>query len=133
WARSRSATPTRCGTSRATSSSACSSRSAGSSSGTAGMQFRAAELAQRLGLAVQGDATTTVTGVATLARANPESLSFLANPRYRAQLAGSRAGIVVMREADAQGYAGTALVAPDPYTAFAKAAALFEQREALAP
>jgi UDP-3-O-[3-hydroxymyristoyl] glucosamine N-acyltransferase len=97
------------------------------------MQFSAAELAQRLGLAVQGDATTTVTGVATLARATPESLSFLANPRYRAQLAGTRAGIVVMREADAEGYAGTALVAADPYTAFAKAAALFEQREALAP
>src|SRR5690606_33876279 len=133
WARFRSATPSRCGTSRATSSSACSSRSAGSSSGAAGMQFSAAELAQRLGLAVQGDATTIVTGVATLARATPESLSFLANPRYRAQLAGSRAGIVVMREADAEGHAGTALVAADPYAAFAKAAALFEQREPVEP
>ena len=89
------------------------------------MQFSAAELAQRLGLAVQGDATTTVTGVATLARATPQSLSFLANPRYRAQLAGTGAGIVVMREADAEGYPGTALVASDPYTAFAKAAALW--------
>jgi UDP-3-O-[3-hydroxymyristoyl] glucosamine N-acyltransferase len=97
------------------------------------MQFSAAELAQRLGLAVQGDAATIVTGVATLARATPESLSFLANPRYRGQLAGTRAGIVVMREADTEGYAGTALVAADPYTAFAKAAALFEQREAVEP
>jgi len=97
------------------------------------MQFSAAELAQRLGLAVQGDTATTVTGVATLARATPASLSFLSNPRYRGQLAGTRAGIVVLRKADAEGYAGTALVAPDPYTAFAKAAALFEQREAVEP
>ena len=97
------------------------------------MQFSAAELAQRLGLAVQGDATTIVAGVATLARATPDTLTFLANPRYRGQLADTRAGIVVMREADAAGHAGTALLAADPYSAFARAAALFEQREAAAP
>ena len=97
------------------------------------MQFSAAELAQRLGLAVQGDATTMVAGVATLARATPDTLTFLANPRYRGQLADTRAGIVVMREADAAGHAGTALLAADPYSAFARAAALFEQREAVAP
>ena len=97
------------------------------------MQFSAAELAQRLGLAVQGDATTMVAGVATLARATPDTLTFLANPRYRGQLADTRAGIVVMREADAAGHAGTALLAADPYSAFARAAALFEQREAAAP
>ena len=97
------------------------------------MQFSAAELAQRLGLAVQGDATTMVAGVATLARATPDTLTFLANPRYRGQLADTRAGIVVMREAAAAGHAGTALLAADPYSAFARAAALFEQREAAAP
>ena len=97
------------------------------------MQFSAAELAQRLGLAVQGDATTMVAGVATLARATPDTLTFLANPRYRGQLADTRAGIVVMREADAAGHAGTALLAADPYSAFARAAAVFEQREAAAP
>ena len=97
------------------------------------MQFSAAELAQRLGLAVQGDATTMVAGVATLARATPDTLTFLANPRYRGQLADTRAGIVVMREADAAGHAGTALLAADPYSAFVRAAALFEQREAAAP
>jgi UDP-3-O-[3-hydroxymyristoyl] glucosamine N-acyltransferase len=71
--------------------------------------------------------------VATRARATPAELSFLANPRYRAQLAASQAGIVVMREEDAAGHAGTALVARDPYAAFARAAALFEAREAAPP
>ena len=90
------------------------------------MQFSAAELASRLDLTVHGDPATSVSGVATLARATPESLGFLANPRYRAQLSETRAGIVVMGAADAEGYAGTALIAADPYVAFAKAAALFE-------
>src|SRR5690606_24675327 len=97
------------------------------------MSFSAAELASRFGLAVHGDPDTRVTGVATLARAGAGDLSFLANPRYRAQLADSSAGIVVMAEADAHGYRGTALVAADPYVAFAKAAALFEAREAREP
>jgi UDP-3-O-[3-hydroxymyristoyl] glucosamine N-acyltransferase len=41
--------------------------------------------------------------------------------------------VVVMREDDAEGYAGTALVAKDPYAAFAKIAALFEHRAAAVP
>jgi UDP-3-O-[3-hydroxymyristoyl] glucosamine N-acyltransferase len=41
--------------------------------------------------------------------------------------------VVVLREADAEARDGTALVARDPYTAFAMIAALFEQRPARAP
>ncbi|MEO5565382.1 MAG: UDP-3-O-(3-hydroxymyristoyl)glucosamine N-acyltransferase [Luteimonas sp.] len=97
------------------------------------MELSAAELARRLGLSVHGDPDTTVSGVATLERGTPETLGFLANPRYRAQLAQTRAGIVVMRAADAEDYPGTALVAADPYAAFARASALFEQRPAAMP
>ena len=56
-----------------------------------------------------------------------EQLGFLANPRYRAQLAATQAGAIVLRAADADGYAGTALIADDPYVAFARIAALFER------
>ena len=73
--------------------------------------YTAAELASRFGLDVAGDPGVVVRGVATLAGATPETLGFLANPRYRNQLAESRAGIVVMRADDADGYAGTALLA----------------------
>src|SRR3546814_21091127 len=38
-----------------------------------------------------------------------------------------------MRQADADGHGGTALVAADPYSAVARAAALFEQRDAVEP
>ncbi|MDR6992064.1 UDP-3-O-(3-hydroxymyristoyl)glucosamine N-acyltransferase [Luteimonas sp. 3794] len=83
-------------------------------------------LAQRFGLVVHGDPQTAVSGVGTLAAATSVQLAFLSNPRYRPQLAATAAGIVVMREADAAGYAGTALIAKDPYVAYAKIAALFE-------
>lgn len=83
-------------------------------------------LAQRFGLAIHGDPGTAVSGVATLAAANADQLAFLSNPRYRPQLADTRAGIVVLREADAGGHSGTALIAKDPYVAYAKIAALFE-------
>ena len=57
------------------------------------MRFSAAELATRLGLAVHGDPDVEVSGVATLARATASDLAFLANPRYRAQLGRTGAGV----------------------------------------
>ena len=64
--------------------------------------FTAAELARRFALELHGDADTSVSGVATLARAGRDELTFLANPRYRSQLAESEAGIVVMGAGDAE-------------------------------
>ena len=95
--------------------------------------FNATELAERFGLAVQGDGAAQVRGVGTLARAEAGQLAFLANPKYRSQLAQTRASIVVMRSDDATGFAGTALIATDPYVAFARLAALFEPRPQRAP
>jgi len=97
------------------------------------LSFSAAQLAARFGLGLQGDAQTAVAGVSTLARAQPDQLAFLANSRYRAQLAETAAGIVVMRADDAAGYTGTALLAGDPYSAFARISALFELRPAIEP
>ncbi|MBN8213693.1 MAG: UDP-3-O-(3-hydroxymyristoyl)glucosamine N-acyltransferase [Xanthomonadales bacterium] len=93
----------------------------------------AAALAERFELTLRGDGDRRIDGVATLARAGASQLAFLANPRYRSQLAESSAGLVVMREDDAVGYAGDALIAKDPYAAFAKMAALFDHRPGFAP
>jgi len=95
--------------------------------------FTVETLAERFALTVRGEASRGIDGVATLARAGATQLAFLANPRYRGQLAASGAGAVVMREEDAAEYAGTALIAMDPYAAFAKIAALFDVRTAAAP
>ncbi|MGJ4804978.1 UDP-3-O-(3-hydroxymyristoyl)glucosamine N-acyltransferase [Luteimonas sp. SDU82] len=91
-----------------------------------GITITAGELAERFGLALQGDASKPVEGVGTLAAAGPSQLSFLANSKYRGQLAQSRAGVVVVRAADAEGATRDLLIARDPYVAFARIAALFE-------
>ena len=91
--------------------------------------FAASELAQRFGLELRGE-DCTVHGVGTLSGAAPAQLSFLANPRYRALLADTAAGVVVLRAEDAEARTGTVLIARDPYTAFAKIAALFERKPA---
>jgi UDP-3-O-[3-hydroxymyristoyl] glucosamine N-acyltransferase len=70
--------------------------------------------------------TTPHLQLATPPAAAPDQLGFLANPRYRAQLADTRAGVVVLREDDASAFTGTSLVARDPYAAFARISALFE-------
>jgi UDP-3-O-[3-hydroxymyristoyl] glucosamine N-acyltransferase len=97
------------------------------------LHHTAATLAERFDLILRGDGERRIDGVATLARAGASQLAFLANPRYRNQLAECSAGLVVMREDDAEGYAGDALIAKDPYAAFAKMAALFDHRPAFAP
>ena len=90
------------------------------------VELTAAALAERFALGLKGNGEAVVSGVATLANAGPGQLAFLSNPRYRAQLAETQAGVVVMRAGDVEGHAGTALVAADPYVAFAKIAALFD-------
>jgi len=98
-----------------------------------GPSYSVAEIAARFGLETRGDAATRISSVATLARAGAGQLAFLANPRYRSQLADSAAAAVVMRAADAEGHAGTALVASDPYVAFARIAAMFDPPPPLQP
>ena len=93
---------------------------------------RASSLAERFGLAMRGE-DRDVSGVGTLADAGPGQLGFLANPKYRGQLAVTRAGVVVLREQDADAFAGTALLARDPYAAFARISALFEVLPAREP
>ena len=95
--------------------------------------FTASELARRFELTLHGDGDVRIEGVSTLARAGHGQLAFLANSRYRSQLADSSAGAVVMRQEDVGDAPGTALIAKDPYTAFAKIAALFEVKPAHTP
>ncbi|GLQ51862.1 UDP-3-O-acylglucosamine N-acyltransferase [Dyella flava] len=68
-----------------------------------------------------------IEGVATLAAAGPAELGFITNSKYLAQLATTRAGVVILREHDLATCPTAALVAADPYLAYAKVAALFEQ------
>lgn len=90
-------------------------------------KYTVSELAERFGLRVHGDGSRLVEGVGTLAGAGQDQLTFLSNSKYASQLAHTRAGAVVLREADAAQCPASALIARDPYVAYAKIAALFER------
>ncbi|MFA6228701.1 MAG: UDP-3-O-(3-hydroxymyristoyl)glucosamine N-acyltransferase [Rhodanobacter sp.] len=91
------------------------------------IQYTAAELAERFELVVKGDGGQLVDGVGTLAGAGASQLTFLSNSKYASQLTATRAGVVVLCEADSAGCPATALIARDPYVTYAKIAALFER------
>ncbi|QOJ31315.1 MAG: UDP-3-O-(3-hydroxymyristoyl)glucosamine N-acyltransferase [Gammaproteobacteria bacterium] len=82
-----------------------------------------AALAVRHGCELHGDPDVTVDHVATLAAAGPGALAFLANPRYRAQLAGTRASAVVLDAESAAACPTACLVSSNPYLAYARLAA----------
>ena len=83
---------------------------------------RLGELAQHLGGELRGDADALIHRLGTLETADAQTLSFLANPRYQAQLAATRAGCVIVAPAlaDLAAARGAALVCADPYRAFAQ-------------
>lgn len=86
-----------------------------------------AEIAALLGAELRGDAALPIQGLHTLAGAGPGHLSFLSNPRYRSELQTTRAGAVLLRAEDAEGFAGNALVIDQPYVAYARMAARFDR------
>ncbi len=87
--------------------------------------FSLGELAARFGLQLRGDPGLVVDGVGTLEHAGPTQLSFLANPKYRRQLGGTKAGAVV-GPADLDHAPCALLGSRNPYADFARIAALFE-------
>ena len=96
-------------------------------------QYTLSDLSARFGLELRGDPEQRIDGVGTLAEADGSQLSFLANPAYRKQLAATRAGAVILKEADAGNCPTHCLVAGDPYLAYARVATLFDPRPAAAP
>ena len=89
--------------------------------------YRLGSIAERFGLTLHGDPDTRLTGVGTLEGGLPGQLGFLANPRYRGALASTRLSAVVLSAADREHCALPVLVAVNPYAAFARIAALFDQ------
>jgi UDP-3-O-[3-hydroxymyristoyl] glucosamine N-acyltransferase len=86
------------------------------------------QLAERLGATLRGAEAQVITGLATLQEAGPEQLSFLANAQYRKYLAQTQAGAVLLTAADAEGYAGDALIVANPYLAYAQLSHLFDRK-----
>jgi UDP-3-O-[3-hydroxymyristoyl] glucosamine N-acyltransferase len=90
--------------------------------------FTLGQLAERLGATLRGAEGKLIAGLATLQEAGPEQLSFLANAQCRKYLAQTRAGALLLTAADAEGYAGDALIVANPYLAYAQLSHLFDRK-----
>jgi UDP-3-O-[3-hydroxymyristoyl] glucosamine N-acyltransferase len=80
------------------------------------------ELAARFGCELRGNPELVVSRVGTLSGAAPDAITFLANPAYRAQLAATRAGAVILDQRDTPGCPVASLVHPQPYLTYARIA-----------
>ncbi len=89
---------------------------------------RLSELADRLGAEVVGDGEFVVRAVRALGDAGAEDLSFLHNPKYVEDARSSRAGAILIADADALP-GRNVLVCSEPYLALAKALELFYPAE----
>lgn len=80
------------------------------------------QLAARLGGEVRGDGSVTVGRVATLETAGEGDIAFLANPKYRGQLAGCKASAVIVHPDTRDLASQPCIVTDDPYLYFARVA-----------
>lgn len=87
------------------------------------------QLAEQLNATLIGDGNCEIDSVATLQKARPTALSFLANSRYRKFLKSADAGAVIVTAEDVQYVNGNALVVEDAYVSYAKAAAMLFPRQ----
>lgn len=94
--------------------------------------MKLAEVARALGCTLQGDGAVEITGVASIEDAGPGTLTFLADRRYAAHLATTRAAAILLAPGGAE-TAMPALIADHPYLAFVDAIALFHPRPPAVP
>jgi len=94
--------------------------------------MKLAELAQKLGCVVEGDANLEITGVAGIEDAQPGELTFLANRKYVRALASTRASAVIIGK-DEERPRIPALRSANPYLDFARAIEMFHPELHYAP
>lgn len=91
------------------------------------------ELAVRFGCELRGDPAAVVDSVAALSQAGPRSVTFLANPKYTAQLAQTRAGVVILDGKSADASPVPVLIASNPHATYARVATLLHPEPPLVP
>jgi len=86
------------------------------------VSLRLDEIVARLGGKPIGDTSVPIRQVATLDRAGPDEISFLANPKYHAKLAATRAGAVILSATSVDASPVPCIVSEEPYLYFARVA-----------
>jgi UDP-3-O-[3-hydroxymyristoyl] glucosamine N-acyltransferase len=98
-------------------------------------EARTGELVAQLGGELLGDAAIVLRRIAPLNDATPDSISFLANPKYLEQLPASAAGCVIVSAAqrDAVRSRPSAIVCADPYLYYATLSQWWARRVRVRP
>jgi len=91
------------------------------------------ELAARTGASVVGDGSVDIVRMGTLEEADRGAIAFLANPKYRGQLAGTRASAVIVAPDVVGETALPKLVSANPYATYAKVAAILHPGSVSSP
>jgi UDP-3-O-[3-hydroxymyristoyl] glucosamine N-acyltransferase len=84
-----------------------------------------AELAQKLGVAFEGDGSCQIKGIAGIRDAVPGDIAFVANPRYASDAAQTKASAVIVTKNWTRPCPAVLIRADDPDKAFAQVALLF--------
>ena len=86
------------------------------------MRVTIADIVARFGGECVGDRSRAIERIASLEAATPADIAFVASPRYRGQLAATRAGCVIVAPAllDEAAARATVIVTPDPYLYYAR-------------
>jgi len=88
------------------------------------------QIAEKFDLKLVGDnGTQIIEGVATLEHAKSKELSFFTNKKYKDDFLKSKAAAIIIYENDIESCPGTALVAENPYLAYAKIAHFLTNRD----
>jgi len=94
--------------------------------------FTLAQLAQSLNAELRGSGEILIFGIAALDKAQKQQISFLAQSKYRSELANTQAAAVLVKPEDAKDCPCPALIVNDPYLAFAQVSRLFDNKPQLA-
>lgn len=96
------------------------------------MALRLGAIVDALGGELEGDPAWSIERLAPLSVAQPDAISFLSHPKYRKELASSKAGCVIVAPAmrDAAAERGAFIATPDPYLYFARLTQLWKKTHA---
>lgn len=87
-----------------------------------------AQLAERIGATLDGDADTVVSALSNMEKAQrgEGQVTFLSDSRYKSKLAECQADAIIIKAQDAEAFSGNKLIMDDPYVGFALVAQVFD-------
>lgn len=95
--------------------------------------MKLSELVSELGGELLGDSGVDITAVGAMESATAAQITFLANPKYRARLAQSTAGAVILGEADRDATDRPRIITRNPYAYYARVAQKFSPPREYSP